>query len=204
MIDFIRCHFCSRANSIGGDFWSFTVPHFSPPCVNLLKRVCIKIEEEKNESTKMENVISRTLLVIPSYLDINGARGEGRGGGTPASSSCGAVRTFVNVHGNIVDIISIVVSRPAEYRGRAQDEIPVRGGPTPQQHDTAKLIHRVLLEYLIKLMKDLYLLTGSISRCLDVRKTDVLVISVCLKCSVCVTRWQKQKTGWFCTDVTRW
>lgn len=133
----------------------------------------------------MENVISRTLLVIPSYLDRNGARGEGRGGGTPASSSCGAVRTFVNVHGNIVDIISIVVSRPAEYCGRAQDEIPVRGGPTPQ-HDTAKLIHRVLLEYLIKLMKDLYLLTGSISRCFDVRKTDVLVISVCLQMfSVC-------------------
>lgn len=208
MIDFIRCHFCSRANSILEATRRFLIVH-SPA---LLPSMCKSVEtclyknrrRKKNESTKMENVISRTLLVIPSYLDINGARGEGRGGGTPASSSRGAVRTFVNVHGNIVDIISIVVSRPAEYRGRAQDEIPVRGGPTPQQHDTAKLIHRVLLEYLIKLMKDLYLLTGSISRCFDVRKTDVLVISVCLKCSVCVTRWQKQKTGWFCTDVTRW
>lgn len=64
-----------------GDFWSFTVPHFSPPCVNLLKRVCIKIEEEKNESTKMENVISRTLLVIPSYLDKTGLEEKDEVGG---------------------------------------------------------------------------------------------------------------------------
>lgn len=118
----------------------------------------------------MENVISGTLLVIPSCLDINGARGEGRGGGTPASC---AVRTFVNVHENIVDIISLLValrSTVGGHRTRSQS-----GDDTPQ-HDSAKLIHRVLLEYLIKPMKDLYLLTGSVSRCFDVRKPDVLVI----------------------------
>lgn len=137
-----------------GDFWSFTVPHFSfPPCVNLLKRVCIKIEEEKNRIHK-DGERDQSYLVGDSFVFRykRGSRRRTRWG--DSSSSCGAVRTFVNVHENVVDIISIVVSRPAEYCGRAQDEIPVRGGPTPQQQDTAKLIHRVLLEYLIKLMKD--------------------------------------------------
>lgn len=50
-----------------GDFWSFTVPHFSPPCVNLLKRVCIKIEEEKKRIHK-DGERDQSYLVGDSFV----------------------------------------------------------------------------------------------------------------------------------------
>lgn len=145
MIDFIRCHFCSRANSILEATRRFLIVHnpalfFSPPCVNLLKRVCIKIEEKKRIHKDGER--DQSYLVGDSFVFRYkwGSRRRTRWGDGLQRPQAEAVHTFVNVHENIVDIISIVVSRPAEHCGRAQDETPVRGGPTPQQQDTAKLI----------------------------------------------------------------
>lgn len=67
--------------------FSFTTLH-SFSCVKLLKRVCIKVEEEKKKSNpcfygnlvSLENVIARILLVIPSYFKATSSSGRGEVG----------------------------------------------------------------------------------------------------------------------------